>query len=621
MPEYKKIGKIIAGYVPRVMCRPDWKGYFFIGTWFPEHMDAMAKNELPGRAAYGEICRKIIDEVRQQNVADQAGFNRIKMSLVKRAGLKSIPRNIDIASFATNDERQELKELLTIKPTRTISGVATIAIMPRPIACRHGKCSYCPGGPGSVFGSVPQAYTGKEPATRRAIRNSYDPYLQTSNRVEQYLAMNKVPDKIEMIIMGGTYTSFPIGYQEEFIKYSYKALNDLSDKFFEGPGNEYMDLEKFNEFFKLPGNLADENRTTAIQEQLLLLKNSPADVGLESEQLRNEKAKMRLVALCFETRPDWANEPQIDMMLKLGATRVEIGVQTVYSEVLDRIKRMHTVEDSISATRKLKDSFLKVGYHMMPGLPGVTLEQDLESLGQIVKNPDFMPDAIKIYPCMVMRGTPLFEQWKKGEYLPPTTEQSAEIIAEFKRDVPEWLRIMRVQRDIPTFMTESGVDRTNLRQYVERKMEEKNVKCRCARCREPRSKEISWDNVEIKKQEYDSSCGKELFISCEDTKNDLLIGFARMRKPGMPHRPEIDGNTLGIRELHVYGPAVNLQKKDKAAAQHRGIGKSLLAEAERLAAEDYDGKKMLVISGVGVREYYKRLGYEREGPYMAKKLI
>ena len=598
------------------------------------------------KALYKELCREIIEEIKKNNITDQQGLNSAKMKILRKNNLKTIPKNIDITSFATDEERETLRKVLTIKPARTNSGVATIAVMPRPIACRHGKCSYCPGGPGSIFGNVPQSYTGKEPATRRAIRNSYDPYLQVSSRLEQYMAMNRVPDKVELIIMGGTFTSFPLDYQEEFIKCTYKAMNDFSAKFFD-PVTKKLNTAKFNSFFRLPADLNDDSRTLAIQDDLLKMKgetnsklnSKPSEetanaktknamienamtknVILEEQQKANETAKIRLVALCFETRPDWSNEPQIDMMLKLGATRVEIGVQTVYNRILERIKRMHTVEDTIKATQLLKDSFLKIGYHMMPGLPDVTREQDIHSLNQIVQNPDFMPDALKIYPCMVLRGTELYEDWKKGTFNPITTEQSADIITEFKKNVPKWLRIMRVQRDIPTFMTESGVDKTNLRQYFEIKLKEKGVKCSCIRCREPKSKEVSWNDVKMFREDYDASGGKEIFISCEDTKNDVLVGFARIRKPYKPFRREIDENTLGIRELHVYGPAVNIGAHDSSSSQHRGIGKSLIAEAEKIAKEDYDARKMLVISGVGVREYYRKFGYETEGPYMGKKL-
>ncbi len=576
-------------------------------------------------ALYKEICREIIEEVKKQKTNDQQAFNTIKAKVLKKHKFTKIPKNIDITSFATNKERLQFKNLFTIKPTRTLSGVATIAIMPKPIACRHGKCTYCPGGPGSIFGNVPQSYTGKEPATRRAIRNSYDPYLQVANRIEQYLAMNKVPDKIELIVMGGTFTSFPIPYQEEFMKYSYKAMNDLSEKFFDSKGN--LKINKFNSFFKLPGDLHDENRTTQIQEQLLKLKdkynnkNEAKEVDLEEEKKKNETAQIRIVALCLETRPDWSKEAQIDLMLKYGTTRIEIGVQTVYDSVLERIKRMHTVKDTINATRLLKDSFLKVGYHMMPGLPEVTKEQDLHSLRQIVENSDFMPDALKLYPCMVLKGTELYEEWKRGEFIPLTTEESAEIISEFKRYVPKWLRIMRVQRDIPTFMTEIGVDRTNLRQYVEKKLIEKNIDCKCIRCKEPKSKDINWDNVKIQRTEYDASDGKEIFISSEDTKNDILVGFARLRIPANPFRTELDKKTAGIRELHVYGQAVGIGKKDESASQHKGIGKQLIKEAEKIALEDFDMKKIAVISGVGVKEYYRKIGYTNLGPYMGKKLI
>jgi len=562
---------------------------------------------------YEDVCREILEEVKKRKIKDQHRFNRIKLEVLQKHKLLEIPTNVDIASVASAEDRERYKDLLTIKPTRTSSGVSVVAVMTKPIKCPHGKCLYCPGGPGSGFGDVPQSYTGKEPATRRAIRNKYDSYLQVANRLEQYLAMNKIPDKIELIIMGGTFPSFPKNYQNNFIKYSFKAMNDFSGLFF--TKNRFK-LKRFIGFFELPGDIESMERTKRIQKRLLEKKER---AKLEDEQEKNEKSKLRCIAMCIETRPDYCKEQHINQMLKLGATRVELGVQSVYVSVLKKINRGHTVRDSVIATQLMKDSFLKVGYHMMPGLPSVTKKMDMKSLIEIIKNPDFRPDALKIYPTMVLKGTGLYELWKKKKYMPMTTGQAAELISEFKRYVPEYIRIMRIQRDIPTFMTEDGVDKTNLRQYVEEKLRKKRIKCRCVRCREPRNKDVDMKNVKIKRYKYEASKGTEVFISAEDKKNDLLVGFCRLRIPYKPFRKEITSRSAGIRELHVYGKAVEIGKNSHAL-QHKGLGKRLLKEAERIAKEKFDINKIVVISGVGARDYYKKLGYKKEKVYMVKKI-
>jgi len=562
---------------------------------------------------FKEVCKEILEELKKRDITDQHKFNRLKLEVLQRHKLYEIPTNVDIASVTSDRDREKYKKLLTIKPVRESSGVSVIAIMTKPIKCPHGKCIYCPGGPGSVFGDMPQSYTGKEPATRRAIRNNYDPYLQVSNRLEQYMAMNKTPDKIELIIMGGTFPNFPKHYQDNFIKYSFSSMNDLSKLFFK---NNKFNSKKFIDFFELPGDIEDPNRTKKIHNKLLKLKKK---VDLGKEHLKNEKAKLRCIAMCIETKPDCCKKPHINNMLRLGATRVELGVQTVYDEILKKVNRGHNIQDTIEATQLMKDSFLKVGYHMMPGLPGVTKKMDEESLKEIIINPNFKPDALKIYPTMVMRGTGLHGLWKSGKYTPMKTEQAAEMISEFKRIVPEYMRIMRVQRDIPTFMTEDGVDRTNLRQYIDKKTIQKGIKCRCIRCREPRDKKIDMRNVKINVKEYEASKGKEIFISADDEKNDLLLGFCRLRIPYKPFRKEITKKSAGIRELHVYGESVEIGKKGKSI-QHRGLGKKLMRKAELIAKKDYGINKMLVISGIGARDYYRKLGYKKEKVYMVKRI-
>jgi elongator complex protein 3 len=556
-------------------------------------------------AFYREIIRRILDDRLSKD-----SLNREKIRLCSDMGLKRIPTDIEILLHASPEDIPLLKVLQT-KPTRSLSGVAVVAVMTKPRECPHGKCVMCPGGVGSDFGTVPQSYTGKEPATRRAIRNRYDAYLQVFNRLEQYIVTGHVPDKVELIVMGGTFPAAPVSYQERFITDCFSALNDFSERFFK---RGELDFLGFRRFFELPGDITDEKRNSRIRRKALDLKRYGVR-SLEDEQARNERSKIRCVGLTIETRPDYAKIKQADKMLRLGCTRVELGVQTVYDDVLEGIKRGHSVQDSIDATRILKDLGFKINYHMMPGLPGVSRKKDMESLKKIFSDRSFRPDMLKLYPCMVLKGTKLYKRWKRGAYSPITTKSAASLIADFKEVVPDYVRIMRVQRDIPTFMTEAGVDRTNLRQYIASLMERRGTGCRCIRCREAGRNDCSGKEYQIKRMEYVASMGKEFFISAEA--DDCLLGFIRMRFPSQSLRKEIAEDCALIRELHVFGESASLGKSGKI--QHRGIGKALLETAENIAKREKRGK-IVIISGVGVRQYYRKLGYRKQGPYMVKRL-
>jgi len=536
---------------------------------------------------------------------------KLKTNLSRKFKLKKIPKDAEILSHIQDDE--EVKGFLSIKPIRTVSGVAPISLFTLPEKCKHGTCIFCPGGPDSIFGDVPQSYTGNEPASRRAIRNLYDPYLQIFNRLEHYTVTGHNVDKVELIIQGGTFPSYDKKYQEEFAGYCFKALNDFSDMFFK---NKKFDKKRFNEVFELPGDIYSSGRIKKIHEKLLKLKLGS---DLIKEQSRNEKSKIRNVAFVVETKPDWCFSEHINQMLNLGTTRVELGVQTVYNDILKINNRGHTLEDTIKAIQLLKDSFLKATYHIMPGLYGSDREKDVNIFKEIFTNQDFMPDALKVYPCLVMKGTPLYELWKKGKFQPLTTKEAIEIIIEGKKYVEKFCRIIRCQRDIPTNITEDGPDRTNLRQYIQSLMEKRGIKCKCIRCREPKTKEIDWDNVELLRHDYNASNSEEVFLSFEDVKNDMILGFLRLRKPYKSFRREITDNSIGIRELHVYGTATALGEEGKI--QHRGLGKKLMLEAEKIAKEEFDAKKILVLSGIGVREYFKnKFNYMRDGVYMSKIL-
>ncbi len=647
---------------------------------------------------FQKICREILDEAIAKGIKTVPALNKIKMQVLnKHPEVSEAPNNADLIVSATPEQKTALKDILLMKPMRTISGVSPIALMTDPYPCPHtlkkiGPCTYCPGGPGSPWGDVPQSYTGAEPSTRRSARNHYDPYIGIFNRLEHYIAMNHSPEKVEVILQGGTFPFSPKIYQEYFIKYVFKAMNDFSKVFY--PNGE-LDFEKFKSFFELPiGNGMDE-RIDSIHQKCLFLKNldlsnveqyttairtlfddsipeifneqitnphkkihalgnglqtveliEKMDEGhdanakamkrtlakvnaldnktltLEQVQKENETSKIRCVGLTIETKSDYGKLSHGNEMLRLGCTRVELGIQTIYDDVLEKTHRGNTVADNVESIRILKDLGFKINAHIMPGLPYTTEEMDKIMLRTIFESENYRPDMLKIYPCMVLEGTKLYEDFKKGLFTPLTTTQAAERIAWFKQFVPEWCRIMRVQRDIPSFMTEGGVDKTNLRQYIEVELKKQGIVCRCIRCREPghqKKKITSPAKTVMKTIMYEASQGKEFFITFEDVENDMLLGYCRLRFPAECLRQEITPTSALLRELHVFGKATPLGEKDDAGHQHKGIGKMLLQKAEDICKR-HNKDKMVVISGVGVREYYRKIGYSQEGPYMVRAL-
>ncbi|HOP08619.1 MAG TPA: tRNA uridine(34) 5-carboxymethylaminomethyl modification radical SAM/GNAT enzyme Elp3 [Candidatus Methanofastidiosa archaeon] len=535
-------------------------------------------------------------------IVDKNSLQREKVRVAKKYELDRIPSNSDIISHIG-----KALHFLQRKPMRTMSGVAVIAVMTRPAPCPHGKCTYCPGGPEQ---DVPQSYTGHEPAAMRAIQNNFHPFLQVYRRIEQLQAVGHPTDKIELIVMGGTFPSQDLDYQEYFVRECLSAMN-LHDRGV--PSDDVHDC-----LFPTEGGTCSEEAAALLGRRPLLI---------EQAQEANETADNRCIGMTFETRPDWAMAPHIDRMLSYGGTRVELGVQTVYDYIYARVKRGHTTKDVKEATAFLKDQAFKINYHMMPGLPGSDPERDLRAFERIFEDPSYRPDMVKFYTCLVLENTELYNDYKKGVYTPYTTEETVELLVKAKSLMPEWARTMRIQRDIPTNRIAAGVMRSNMGQMVEDEMKRRGKSCKCIRCREigqrcykdgidPRE-----EDVELIRRAYEASGGTEEFLSFEDVKNDALIGFIRLRSPGQHvFRKEITDRTGLIRELHVYGPMVPIGMSDGAWWQHRGYGNKLLKEAERIAIEDYDMKKMAIISGIGVREYYRKHGYERDGPYMSRPL-
>jgi len=525
-----------------------------------------------------DALREIIENLMCIPSPTYEDVNLVKMHVAAEYKLGKVPSNAEIMRLLKAEEKSKLLPLLRRKITRTISGVTVVAVMTQPYPCPQPEpCAYCPGGP--PFG-VPQSYTGFEPAAMRGLQNEFDPYLQVRSRIEQLQAIGHSVDKIELIIMGGTFPATPLDYQMQFIQ---RCLDAVTGK---------------------------------------------ESISLEESKKNAETSRIRNAGITVETRPDWAKEKHVDQMLNMGVTRVELGVQNPNDEIYRLVGRKHTVQDVIEATRIMKDSGLKIVYHLMPGLPCSNVEKDFEAFKEIFINPDFKPDMIKIYPCLVLRGTRAYEWYCEGKYKPYTNEEAADLIVEVKKIIPSWIRIMRVQRDIPAPIIVAGVNRSNLRQLVQQKLKEQGVRCRCIRCREVGHRIMidkvkpNADKVEILTARYAASEGEEVFISAEDSENDVLIGYLRLRIPSeKAHRREIRAKPCSmVRELHVYGPLVPVGKHLAKAWQHRGYGGVLLAEAERITREDYGLKRILVISALGTKQYYMRFGYQYDGVYMSKML-
>ncbi len=518
-----------------------------------------------------QLSREIIDEIEKGEIEDKQEVEKRKKELCSELGFSGMPKNSDILKFTEEDE-DRAQQVLKTKPMRTISGIANVAIMARPAPC-GGGCIYCPKGE-----DAPQSYTGKEPATRRAIRNNYDPYDQVEDRLGQYEKNGHSISKSKLIIMGGTFPFQEPEYQKKFLKRAFDGLNEY------GEGEEAETLEE--------------------------------------AQVQNETAEVRNVGVTFETRPDIAETKHIDRILDMGGTRVEMGVQTVFDETHEITNRGHGMEPVIEATKRLKNAGFKVAYHFMLGLPGEDREDDIEKFKEAFNNADYQPDEVKIYPCEVIQGTELYRRYEEGEFEPIDDEEAKDRLKEvLKNHMPPHVRVKRVMRDIPSTEVDAGPQLTNMRQMALQEMEEEGERCRCIRCREVghvrRKFEMTPDDVELLERDYEASGGHEYFQSFEDTEKDIILGFTRLRAPPESHRPEIDDDTLLVRQLKVLGSATDFGEEGEA--QHKGYGKRLMESAEDKASE-LGRSKVVVISAVGTREYYRKLGYEREGPYMVKHI-
>ena len=525
-----------------------------------------------------DAAKEILDNLMQIRKPTQNDVHLMKTRTAAKHHLNHVPSNAELIVILTPQQRRKLLPLLRRKNTRTISGVTVIAVMTKPYPCPQPEpCAYCPGGPTQ---GVPQSYTGHEPAAMRGKQNQYDPYKQVKSRMEQLTAIGHKVDKIELIIMGGTFPATPMEYQTWFIQ---RCLDAITSK-----TSQTLDEAKHN---------AETSRT-------------------------------RNVGITVETRPDWAKQLHVNNLLNMGVTRIELGVQNPDDKIYQLVGRTHTVKDVKEATQTAKDAGLKVVYHLMPGMPGSNPKKDSAAFKRVFTNPHFRPDMLKIYPCLVMEGTKTHQWYTNDAYKPYSTDEAANLITEVKKTIPPWIRVMRVQRDIPARLIVAGVKKSNLREIVHEKLASQGEQCQCIRCREIGHRQTlgttppNPDDIKIQTTRYEASEGKEIFIQAAHPETGTLVGYLRLRLPSAKaFRPEITAKPSAIvRELHVYGPLVPVGKHSAKAWQHKGFGTALLSEAEHVVRDEFGLEKILVISALGTKRYYKRFGYVRDGVYVSKSL-
>ena len=535
------------------------------------------------------IVREQLQQGVFNNAVSEKDLTKIKRKIALLSKSDIIKNSLILAEYRhlLNQDKIErnikLEKLLRKRAIRTMSGIAAVTVITQDFGC-PARCAYCP-----TQSGAPKSYIVTEPAVMRAIRCKYHPYVQVQSRLRALENNGHSPVKIELIIAGGTWSALPELYKYWFIKECYRAVN-----------NYFTEKELKND---LKINYDKQ-------------KIDPLNQELKSEQNRNHKeAKYKIIGLTIETRPDFINDAETRILKGFSVTRVELGVQVLDDKVLEKNVRGHGVDAVVRATQILRDWGFKITYHMMVGLPGSSAENDLEKFKLLFDDERFRPDQIKFYPTVVTEGSLLCEWYKKGLYLPLQGVDLQKLIVNVKKVIPPYTRLIRLIRDIPQNEIVAGNMVTNLRQVLKRA----GVECHCIRCREPFDGLFADDQIKCKMVKYGAAGGIEYFLSYESKDDKTLYGFCRLRLPGIIKNaiPDVLKGSALIRELHVYGQSVDIGEQGNV--QHRGLGKRLMARAEKIA-QKHGFKKIAVISGVGVRGYYEKLGYCLENGYMIKTI-
>lgn len=500
-----------------------------------------------------ELIIKKLVEIKAKGPDDLAWTKR-KIGGIHPSNINLLKAYHNLVKKKSIKKNDEIERLLRTRPVRSLSGVVNVSVLTKPYKC-PGKCIFCPSEK-----NIPKSYLSGEPAVERAKRLKFNPYIQVKKRIEVLEMSGHPTDKIDIRVIGGTWSYYDTKYKTWFIKRCFDACNNTTSK------------------------------------------------NIEIAKKKNETAKHRIVGMSFETRPDYINEKEVEEMRRLGATKIELGIQSTHNDILRKSKRGHDIEQSIKATKLLKDAGFKVAYQMMLNLPSSTPSKDIKMFKELFTNENFQPDYIKIYPCALVKEASLYKLYLKKKYKPYSEKTLIKTIKEIKKIIPKYVRIERIIRDIPaTLIVEGGAKISNLRQVIEFDMKKENWQCQCIRCREIKDTNTK-EKLYLFKKEYNASQGKEIFLSFEDKKRKHIYSLLRLRIT----------NQAIIRELHTYGQALSINEK-KDLTQHKGLGKKLIEEAEKITKK-HKINKISVISGVGVRGYYKKLGYKLKDDYMVKSL-
>ncbi len=541
-----------------------------------------------------EKLKKIFKQIKSINENDWDGSSLNKILRMYRKENGQLYRNDELVNiyntFLNNkeiDRDQILEERIRLKPTRTNSGVAVVTVLTKPYPC-PGRCIYCPNDT-----NMPKSYISSEPGAQRALKSKFDPYAQVFNRAVALKKTGHNIQKIELIVLGGSWSAYPLNYQVWFVSECFRALNDLTQS-----SAEYIEPK-------------EDSYIETTWETLIAL------------QKKNQAAYCRNVGLVFETRPDLITEEEVKNMRRLGATKIQLGIQTLNDTVLKKNIILRSVEEGKKAFMILRRAGFKIQAHWMFGLYNSTPDIDIDGYGKLWKR-DYCPDELKIYPTSVIKNTALHNLYMRGEYKPYTTTQLIEILEKTLPMTPRYCRISRVIRDIPSDEIEAGSNVTNLRQIVESNLEKKGVKIEDIRAREIKQRKVSKSDIEKEIIEYDTSVSKEFFISFKTIKDDKICAFLRLSIPNnnlinKNYITELNNCSL-IREIHVYGKVVGITEKSEGHSQHLGFGKNLVKIAEEISKQN-NVEKIAVISAIGTREYYKKLGFELKEMYMTKTIV
>ena len=504
---------------------------------------------------------------------DSTKITPLSLEKLKRSWAKDIghlPKHSELLSVYQKLIEQKklsptplLENIFRTRRGRTLSGVSPMAVMTKPYPC-PGNCIYCPQEEG-----MPKSYLSDEPAAQRAKMNDFDPSKQIKSRLQQLKRTGHPTTKVELIVIGGSFSSYPKKYKTSFFKDMFDTLNGQSSK------------------------------------------------NLKQAQEKNETADNRVVAISIETRPDLITPEEVILMRSLGVTKIQLGVQAFDDKILKQVNRGHGLKEVSQATRLLRDAGFKICYHLMPNLPGSTPEYDIEMAKIMYQNKRFKPDYLKIYPTQVIPGTVLHRLWEKGKYQTYSEKDIKFVLKEIKKITPPWTRIDRLVRDISKQWVSSGTEKSNLRQVIQKELQEEGFLCQCIRCREVKNS-IEKEVPSLKRRSYTTLGGKEIFLTWETDK--YLYSILRLRLPEKdnPLFPELKDCGM-VREVHTYGKSLALSQRQEGKTQHQGMGRQLMSKAEKIALKE-GYSHLAVISSIGTRDYYRQLGYRLQGEYMVKLL-